>query len=227
MSGMQRETFDSIGLLILGLGLVLGVPSGAQERGGGRGDSQDERPPMRQRGGADDEFEQFLREMGLSDEQPSRSRPSGMPPFMQGGDSGVAISVANGAIFVLHQGKLSRFDEKTLKPEASVSITPQNPQTPAAAGGSGSSEGRNRMGPDSQREPGGMSSPGGMMRPPPMMRGGGGAAITVSDGHVYVITQGKLLKYDAKKLELLQSVELEKKDSGRDPPSDKPKKPAE
>ena len=142
--------------------------------------------------------------------------------MMPGGDQTAAISVADGHIFVLHQGKLSKFDEKTLKPEASVSLAPKNPPMPApdraATQEPGSRNETGPMSPGSQRDRNPGTPPGERMQRPPLMRGGG-TAITVSGGSVYVVTQGRLAKYDEKNLELQTSIDLEKKE----PPPDKSK----
>jgi hypothetical protein len=54
---------------------------------------------------------------------------------------------------------------------------------------------------------GGQRDPGMMMRA--MMRGmGGGPAIAVADGAVFVVANNMLLKYDANTLELLAQAEL-------------------
>ena len=52
--------------------------------------------------------------------------PMGGPQMMGGG--GAAISVSNGSVYVVSQGKLSRYDEKTLQLQGSVDLMPKPEQ---------------------------------------------------------------------------------------------------
>ena len=61
--------------------------------------------------------------------------------------------------------------------------------------------------------PGGFQGGGGQGNPNMMMamrgmRGGGGVALAVADGAVFVVANNMLLKYDANTLELLAQAEL-------------------
>ncbi|MBI4026811.1 MAG: hypothetical protein HY360_17640 [Verrucomicrobia bacterium] len=151
---------------------------------------------------------------------------------MMSGNSSVAISVADGSVFVVSQGQLFKFDDKTLNLQASASLSPKPKMEGGPAGSAGEESGPPGQGPQGQgghgaRGEGQRGFPsGGAMGGGGAMMASGGAAISVADGFVYIVSHGKLLKFDARSLELQTSVELERKP---DPKAarPKPKKPGE
>lgn len=143
-------------------------------------------------------------------------KPRESPPWMQqngrqGGirqghrppmGGGIAITVEDGSVFVVTDGQLLKYDQKTLQLQASAALTSkQKPQdTPSGdETGGRSSQGSSQGNPPSPRQGG------------PMMGGGGGTALSIKEGFVYLVTNGKLMKFDARSLDLEGSVELQKK----------------
>ena len=180
--------------------------------------------------------------MGLVCAQDFERRPPGEgepPPWMQtesgsqgqrppmgmmmGG--GTAIAVDNGFVLVVFQGQLMKYESKALKLQSSVSLVQPGEEQARGGGNRGTGPGREEGAPgrgetqgrnSSQRGPG----QGGTMG---RMSGGSSVALTVADGVVYVLFQGKLSKFNAKNLELLASAELERKPvSGRAQPKKSP-----
>ncbi len=142
------------------------------------------------------------------------------PPMGMGGGGGSAIAVSDGAVFVVTQGQILRFDEKTLKQEAKASLPME--------GGSGQSGGEKKPGMGGgDMGPGGGGGPedgedrgqggdrrgqGGGQKSPMMGGGGGSVALTAANGSLYILARGKLYKYDAKTLYLQGTVEITTKE---------------
>ena len=141
---------------------------------------------------------------GGGGQMPGQSQNSGgrMPPMMGGGDT-AAIAVANGSIFVVSRGKLYKFDEKSLKSLGIASLTPEREGGQGGQkdgnfkGGGPEGEGGNGMPPQGGNNGG---NNGGMPSRMGGRMGGGSAGISVADGFVFVVYQGKLFKFDDKDL---------------------------
>ena len=155
-------------------------------------------------------------------------RPMGLPPQMMGGGGQTAVCAANGAIFVVSQGQLLKYDEKTLKLKAKTLLQFEKENPPKERREDFSQDGKEARGNSPKGQEGkesprdenrgfGEGGPSDKFPPkggPPMMQGGGALAITASDDFVYVISRGKLYQYHAKTLELKGNVELERPDLG-------------
>lgn len=184
-----------------------------------------------------------------------RPNPMMMKPMPQMGGGSAAIAVGDGSVFVVSQGQLYKFDQKTLKQLAKVSLLQkkegsspegepsQRMRRPSdEMGGPGGQGGGGPMG----GGPGGGSMGGGMTAGRPgggpmgsgqmggpmegirmMMRSGEGAAITVADDFIYVVSQGKLFKFSTKNLELQGSADLERRETEKKPSLPRSKKPSE
>jgi len=137
------------------------------------------------------------------------------PPMMGGGGS--AIVVSDGAIFVVSQGMLYRFEEKSLKQEAKVPLPSNNNDSSTGHGGAEPQQNQQGNSPGGQGGPG-QGGPGGQGGPP-MMMGGGGVALTAANGSVYVVSQGKLYKFDSKTLYFQTSIDVGSKDDRKNPGS--------
>jgi hypothetical protein len=140
-----------------------------------------------------------------------------------GSDNSVAMTVADGAIFLLTQGKVYKFDDKSLKQLAVASLatstagskSPPSPPTEGSSGpGSGGpgsgGPGGGGMGPDG-------SSPGGMPGMMARMRSGG-VAIQVANNSVYVFYQSKLYRLDESDLQIQATASIESSPERRPPP---------
>ncbi len=188
--------------VLVGCNIALASPLFAQD------DVQNEPPPGMQQGGQGGQGQR--------------------PPPMGGG--GTAISVKEGSVYVISGGQLLKYDQKTLQLQGNVPLMSKQGQRPQSGregqgqgqshGGGGQQGGQEEYAPGrsgQQTGQGGAGGPMGGMGGP----GGGGVALEVEDGFAYVVSGGKLSKFDARTLDLVSSVDCPKKSPP--PPSAKKK----
>jgi hypothetical protein len=137
---------------------------------------------------------------------PGRMEQGGRPMMggMGGPPSNPVIAVGEGSVFIISQGELHKYDEKTLKLEQSVSLSAAAPSTevpPRFSQGKMSSKTKGSTPSEGKKTEGGNNPPMG----PRMMSG---EAIAVANGYAFVIYHGKLLKFNTTNLELISNAEL-------------------